>query len=388
MSNKDEKKEYQELSCFETAIALSRKGGGQTYDILKYLDGKAICREKKDRPDIVRLCTKGKKKPREILVGIEHFRVDQLSKEFGGKRVSKNAEYLKHIQNAYDNGHQELMQTNDISEQVQTELLNQISGLAQENVRKCYSTLVDDFSYNLSNHLSKVEQYKENLKEFAKGIPVELAFLIEVHASFPPLFLNNDNSVAFSPKGKLIIFKDLADEIAKISNKQVDYIIILYYDCGSDIENATDVLAFRTGKIQDHLMRQGVSIYKYAGGNIKSKNGFNKSIVKWTKNPHGDYNVIAEYDDVDEKEAMDSIYHALYVAYYSKKNNIPFVTSREVQSLLEAFWSHIDGFTVKDGYIEPLFKDGTNYEAVSMQYATSLEKYKRMSDNDYGAAND
>ena len=56
------------------------KRGGKTAELMTFFYGVPLeSREKNDRPDLIRICRKGKRNPKDVIVGIEHFRVDQLS---------------------------------------------------------------------------------------------------------------------------------------------------------------------------------------------------------------------------------------------------------------------------------------------------------------------
>lgn len=75
-SRNDTKKEAAEEQCFKLALDAARRRGGGTYKIMSYLNGQNIdTRAKKDRPDLIRLCTNAKHE--EVIVGIEHFCVNQ-----------------------------------------------------------------------------------------------------------------------------------------------------------------------------------------------------------------------------------------------------------------------------------------------------------------------
>ena len=347
---------------------------------MNYLNGEPVSRAKPDKPDLVRICTRGKKNPRKVLVGIEHLRVDQLSESKKGKRISKGAEFTSHVWAAYEKGHEELEQYGKTSEQSRGALLDQTVGLAQENIRKPYSSLIEDFSFQLNKHLSKTAVYRENLQSMVEGMPIELAFLIEVHAHFPPLFLNEGNKVVYNPSGQLVMFQDLVDELSKISNRTVDYIILLFN--GSGFERFTDAIAFRSGNIKNHLKQQGISVYKYAGGDILGNSAFQKVSAYWEKNPNANYNIVTNYSAVDRDKAMQSIYHALRIAFYSKQKGTPFVATREVQSFLDALWPYVDGFYDQNGSIFPHYKSNADANIIRVRYDHAIEQYKRMGNDD------
>ena len=115
-SKNDIAKEQHECECFRQAVELSSTRGGQTQKILTYLNGAAFeGRSKNDRPDIVNICTKGKKNPIEVMVGIEHFEVNQLSKKSGKKIKSTGREIENKLWKGYDRGHEELLKKGMVS---------------------------------------------------------------------------------------------------------------------------------------------------------------------------------------------------------------------------------------------------------------------------------
>ena len=82
-------KHSKEIQCFQQVLQIALKKRGETKHILKYLNGTDIVRNEEERPDIVKLCKNDLRGQRETIVGIEHFRVDQLSiKKKSGKIAS------------------------------------------------------------------------------------------------------------------------------------------------------------------------------------------------------------------------------------------------------------------------------------------------------------
>lgn len=380
MSSIDEKKQQNELACFETAVSLAQQRGGKTLEILNYLNGTPVPRARADKPDLVRVCARGKKNPRNVLVGMEHFRVDQRSHQKKDGRISQGAQITTHALEAYKKGHEEMEQAGEASEQSRISLLNEVTKLAQENIRNPFSSLLEDFAFHLNRHLSKAAVYRENLQNIAGEMPIELAFLIEIHAYLPPLFLNEGKNITMNPSGRLVMFQELVNELAKISSKTVNYFVLVFN--GSGATQFTDVIAFRSGNIKNHLRQQGISVYRYAGNDILGESAYQALRVQWEESLSGDYRVLTDFSGVDRKETLRSFGHALRYAFSLKERGIPFAATSEVQSSLDAAFPYIDGFTELEGIIQPHYKKGTDLKLISARYDSAIENYKRMGSND------
>ena len=372
MSNHDIKKETKERRLFELAFSLAEKNSGETYRILHYLHGKYIYRDKNDCPDIVYECLKGKKHPHRVIVGIEHFRVDQLSSQKSTKRTSNGAEISSHLNKIYKAGHSELEQESIVSEETKDQLLNQLSEYIKEESRKTYAELIADFSYNVDNHIRNVDEYKKNLNHISQGDKTELAFFVEFHAHFNTIFLNYQNKATKNEIGKLVFFNEITDEIQKAFNHGIDYFIILYDGYGYG--QFSDVVAIHNGKIDNQLKRQNHFIYKYVGSDIVNNNVFSNVKVTWAKNNCNNYNITTTIEKTDEWEALNNLSTALNVAYHCQKHNIPFATTKDIHCIWEAIAPYLDRFEEKNGVLQPIFKNGYNQKIIEAIASSSLDK--------------
>lgn len=374
-----EKKEHNERVCFLAAVELSKSKDHDTKELLQYFNGTPVNRANNDRPDLIYICTTSDYPKNEIIVGIEHFRVDQVSKQKNTKstkRISLGAEYKSHIDSVYNIGHSEYEEKGDSSDEIKDALINQIAGLVQENTSRGYNTFIDDFSCNLDKHLEQVEAYRKNVADYANGRKVEIAFLIEAHAYFQPLFLNNDGRVVQNPVGRIVIFKEIAKLLSSIDSKTVNYIVLLFD--GSGFERNTDVIALRTGNIHEQLRDKGISVYEYAGSDLDGRNGFCQSKLRWEKDGNGNFDIITDYSDVNESEALHSVMKAARIAWNAQKRGVPFATTRDVQSFLDAATPYLIGFINNDQGVWPQFRENTDFRRMWMDFTLANYKYKGM----------
>ena len=205
-SRNDTKKEVAEEKCFQLALDVARRRGGGAYKIMSYLNGQNIdTRAKKDRPDLIRLCTNAKHE--EVIVGIEHFCVNQMVKRVGDRYKSVGKELRGHIEATYEKGHTELETTGDVSDDLCRKLLEESVLLAQQANTPQYGGFLKAFRTSLEKHLSKADEYRANIQKFAGRKRMQLAFIIEVETAFTQLFLNNDRKTSIDETGLLPMTK-------------------------------------------------------------------------------------------------------------------------------------------------------------------------------------
>ena len=100
--NKVIDKHDREMQCFQRAVQIALKKRGETKRILKYLNGNDVVRKEEERPDIVKLCKNDSRGQCDTIVGIEHFRVDQLSiKKKDGRIASTGIVTEKNVWNMF-----------------------------------------------------------------------------------------------------------------------------------------------------------------------------------------------------------------------------------------------------------------------------------------------
>lgn len=209
-SRNDTKKEAAEEQCFKLALDAARRRGGGTYKIMSYLNGQNIdTRAKKDRPDLIRLCTNAKHE--EVIVGIEHFCVNQMVKRVGDRYKSVGKELRGHIDATYEKGQTELETTGEVSDDLCHKLLEESVLLAQQANTPQYRGFLEAFRISLEKHLRKAGEYRANIQKFAGQKKIQLAFIIEVETAFTQLFLNNGRKTFIDETGLLPMTSGIAN---------------------------------------------------------------------------------------------------------------------------------------------------------------------------------
>lgn len=367
-SKNDIAKEQHECECFRQAVELSSTRGGQTQKILTYLNGAAFeGRSKNDRPDIVNICTKGKKNPIEVMVGIEHFEVNQLSKKSGKKIKSTGREIENKLWKGYDRGHEELLKKGMVSNENCLDLSENMASYIQEKSIRGYPSLVQALSEAVQKHLSSADTYRKNLSSISSGRPIELAFLIEFRSDFQQFFFNDGQLVYKRDDGLIPLTTDIVKILSSIDKNKVDYIIL--YMTNPLSNKRANVLAVRTGNIRNHLLTQKIKTYKYAGEDLYE--GKSSNILP-TEIQHIDdkglYQLNFRYEELSESEIKGKIFLGVRTAFYAQKRGLPFVASRSVQLTLYAIGRYIRAFEPVGEYCQPVLSKKLPYGYVNKKY--------------------
>ena len=350
MSEIDRQKSDNERCCFQEALELSRRVGGTTRSILELINGKEIARDKNDVPDIIHVCQRGNKHKYEVCVGIEHFQVNQLSRGKGDKRLAIGQEYKKHIFDAYEKGHTAIEEGEDIPKDLYPEFLTRTLDYLSDSVNSRIEQLIDDLRYSLGKHLERVDAYRNNVKTIAIYRQVEIAFLIEIHAKFPEIILNGEYVQRASKDGELIFVEEIAEILSSISKDKVDYIIMLFY--GEEFQQATDVVAIRSGNVVKHLKNQKREVFV---------NAFQYSELKDLKithkeNANGDFDIEQTWR-MDEYSNLKEIFKNVRIAYDARMHRKPYATNITVQAFLNTIYNYVKSFDEDTN--EPILKRKT-----------------------------
>lgn len=335
MNHIDEAKNAHEEECFKKAILLSKGKKNKTEEILRYLDGEILNRDKNDRPDIICKCQKGKHGNKTVYVGIEHFLVDQVSVKQSKKIVSKYQEDRRHVQNIFNNAHEVLSSGGEVSKETEDELVDKTFDLAKNVTESTYESFLTAFQYHLHKHCLSAESYRKNVAELSDGVPIEIAFLIEIRTNFPRLFFNSDRGVVENKNGFMPMSQDIVNLLSEIPTNTVDYVVLLLENTMK--KDVADVVAIRTGNIEKHLQRQGILTYKYFGDRLdpQIKKGIHTVDDTGTHRVHYDFN----YRDAN---ALDCCIEGIMGAHKAKKKGAPFVTTRNIEASLYALGDSLE----------------------------------------------
>lgn len=349
------KKDY-ELECLQRVINSGKKLRGKTKQIVKMLDGEDIYREDNERPDFVRLLPAKSKKQKDLIIGIEHFRVDQLSiKKKDGNIASTGIVFPKEIGVVYDRWQKSVKEEDTIPEKAIEDTMNAISNQVLRVKQSNYHTFLESFKHSLNKHLKNVEAYKKNLSKITEE-KTNLVFLIEVHTEFTNLYLSNKKGTKKNVSGFMPLFRDVVDLLESIDKKVLDYIVLCLG--GTVHDENVDILAFHTGNIKKQCERQHIPIYEYAGMDclLTDFQFMDKDIQSESPFSINDDKIDMEFEysqkTISNEQKLDLLFFAIARAYYAKKNNLNYVTTNGVLYYVDVFGDAIIDWEKPEGETE------------------------------------
>ena len=334
-------KKDDEMYSLYKAIQIGKSRYSITKKIATRLSGDFIYREIEERPDFVKKSLESGRRD-ECIVGIEHFRVDHLSLQKKDGRVgSTGVMYNIESNRVFNRWNSKIGESSEIDLAAINDIQNLIWNQFKRVNNTDYPTFISAFKYSLNKHMEKVESYREELKKIANGKKVELAFLIEVHSEFKNKYLTNKKGTKKSLTGIMPMFNDVVEMLERIDSKKVDYIILLL--CETQINENTDVIAFKTGDIYKQLIKQKKSIYEYAG-----KDFFNQSFSGNLDNLESKNRVYQKDDDLimdfkydkfnqDDRKQLEIILKCCERVSSFEKQGKNYITDVSVQAAIDIY---------------------------------------------------
>lgn len=268
MGNEEKKKE-RENQCLNKAVALGLKQHGKSLQIIQRLASPDFDNCDHERPDFIKLYQNPQKEKSLTLVGIEHFRVDKMSLlKKNNKVASTGVVANKKVEDLFIKYHEEITQGN-IPESVYADIGETVANHITEQYRSSYNTLLEAFKHSLNLHLASVDDYRKNLAVLScNKLPIELIFLIEVHADFSGLYCVDDRGISKRENNLMPMFESLVQFMEdSIDPRKVNYVVLCLENslgCGE-----CKIIAFSTKDIRKELKRQRIRIYEYAGEDLQ-----------------------------------------------------------------------------------------------------------------------
>lgn len=360
MANASNKKDN-ELQAFTEALSLARANGGEGRRNADRLTG--IIDPNRERPDLSVSTPDGR------LVGIEHFRVDQLIKH--DKQIqSAAAEFI---------GYTEKRRKEVVASTEPGEVTNEMIGCFGEALGKA-ATLVgnsclDDLTKSLNarlfgeyGHALKITQYRENLDHTAGGRKIQIGYLIEFHSDFNGLFLNSPKETRKVKPGEVPLFSDIFD-LLKRASCDVDWMVLAF--CGSLDGSMQDAAVIRctNGMFKKSAERQGLFRTEYLGFGKNEPRRSRVSPCTLSAEQNGDeiaYSIEKGPGNLDPNKIWDEATHGAARAISLAQSGSTFTATLPVQMAYEIVRDYVGtiGGNPNAATVSELLRGMGLYEAV------------------------
>lgn len=344
-------KKNKELICLNRVIKTNKLLYGESKRIINKISGDEFARPNTESPDFVKFFPPISKHERGTLIGIEHFRVDQLSlKKRDGNVASLGILTEKKVNEIYQQWHEEVTTSEITPDGVVSDIANLIAQQIQKENKSSYNIFIKAFEYSLNKHIENVDIYKANLKKISAGkYKTELALLIEIHTEFNNLFLNDEKGTYRQGNDFIPIFEDMVHLLEeKVNCHKVNYIILCL---GKTLyDDNIKVIAVRTNNIRKQLQKQKIIIYEYAGEDLIYKD-FQSNQRKIITEPNyfiddDKFSIEIEYTDKEQNEQfiLNAIFYSLRKALECRQQGKNFVTTFGTQMMLDILGDYIIGW--------------------------------------------
>lgn len=345
-------KKERELKCLNTAIqnCLSQKGDSKRIGNL--MSGKDVERKSEERPDFIRYVAPTSKNERGIVVGIEHFMVDHLSKEKQSKKKTKYQSMGRIHQNnalSYFNKWQEkVLNSEHIPADAITGLCDTLSAHFNNSAYATIKTFYYSFKSALDTHMASIDEYKRAIKVEAdkRKADNKLIILIEVHSAFRNLFFHCNRNIHFEDTPVLLVLDEFIQLLEK-ADKRVDYYVLSFSDT---LDTKTKTIAVNAKDIRGSLKKQRVPVYHYCGADLYLPKDW--AFVK-------DYHMEMKHEEHGEETTFQAfpsmctmrpeyklkfIYSALRMVYFYYGKKEPVVLDWDVERACEVLAPFIKGW--------------------------------------------
>lgn len=301
-------------------------------------------RTKNESPDFIFKSQPESNTNNNLIIGVEHFVVDHLSIKLKNGKISSQVAIRRKEFDSFSESNVGKVDDKNLLEA--TKGLADIIAKQYADIRNSgYWDFIATLKTVLNKHLLKVNDYRKNLRQQSdKNFKIKIAFLIEVHAEFLQLFLNDKKGTYKNPLGNLPIFEDFIKVLEELTVNKIDYIVLNVFNAGQ-VRNNTIVL--RAGFIRKDLATQKVNIYHYVaedmlispfdmqGAESRAVSAVEKKgdnfIIKLTLTQH----------DRDRKQHEALVLYAIYRAWWCRKNFLNFACAGVIQEYLEVYYPYI-----------------------------------------------
>ena len=331
-----------ETDCINRVLGSVHNLHGKARDFIELLAN--MKRTKNESPDFIFKSQPESNTNNNLIIGVEHFVVDHLSIKLKNGKISSQGAIRRKEFDSFSESNVGKVDDKNLLEA--TKELAHIIAKQYADIRNSgYWDFIATLKTVLNKHLLKVNDYRKNLRQQSdKNFKIKIAFLIEIHAEFLQLFLNDKKGTYKNPLGNLPIFEDFIKVLDELTVNKIDYIVLNVFNAGQ-VRNNTIVL--RAGFIRKDLATQKINIYHYVaedmlispfdmqGAESRAVSAVEKKgdnfIIKLTLTQH----------DRDRKQHEALVLYAIYRAWWCRKNFLNFACAGVIQEYLEVYYPYI-----------------------------------------------
>lgn len=345
-----------EHQCLNRVISEIKFQHGRSKTILDMFTNDEVSRPIDECPDFVKYCPPKSKNDKAVLLGIEHFQVDQSSiRKKSGKMGATVNKYQKEDESRRNIFEAERKQPGKLTDRAISAFATSVSQSLQKWYNAEYAKYIESFRYSLEKHLPRVDAYLRNISSISKGrFDVKLAFLVEIYSDFRHSYLTAHGSTKLADDTFIPIFEDIVQMLERIDAKKVQY-IVLCFNSLIPSERAK-VIALNTKNLRKQIVKQHLLVYNYAG------EPYNQRVAEISPafTREGDIinlEMTAAIRQADMDSQMRLIVPAFLDALTFEVDKKPYLTTPTVQLMIELFGDYYIRFgNFRSNYAKDLWR--------------------------------
>lgn len=335
-----------ELKCLNAAIKNCLAQKGLSKQVGKLMSGVDIERLSDERPDFLRYISPNNRKEKGVVVGIEHFMVDHISKEKkNDKYQSMGRIHQKKVSEFYDKWHDDVQASDQPPDGVLDELSKLLCDHFNNSAYATFRTFFESFKHAVDTHMKSIDVYDKAIRDAAEKREAEhkLIILIEIHSEFRDLFFHRNGEIKFE-RDPITIILDEFIQLLESADKRIDYYVLNFSDT---LATTVQTITINAKDIRSSLKKQHIPIYHYCGSDLYlPKNSafvmnYKMDINSEQNGENIDFDINPSMSMMKPEYEIKFIWNALRKAQYHLENKEEVILDMREENAFEIFAPYI-----------------------------------------------
>lgn len=356
-------KKNSERKCLEQALKYGlTEENEETKRILRLCELSDIVNA--ECPDFI-----GVNKDKSLMLGIEHFRIDEfVTEKSDGRMASTGVMYKKEIETLYSKWKKPILSLEEIPIKAVEDIMQVVQNQLERKYFGNYNGFISSFAYVLNKHMKHLDDYWNKLRIERQNLvgndecAIKMVFFLEIYTDFQEMYLNQYNSFKKNDSGLMPFFESVITLLEEVPKNKVQYFIFYLKDYSGE---KSKVIAFDNSDLKRSIRKQKIKVYKYVGsdyglktfGKLYEKIGIDAVYEK--ANDRIDMNFEINHKFLEPPKFQQLVFGSMKLAWETKNEGRAFACDVLIQSLLYIYGDHVIGWKSvigENGVCKPIIR--------------------------------